>query len=460
MNITLKKQTASSGVITIFLPEGDYKPKVDAKLKDLARKAVLPGFRIGKVPPAIIKKMYGPPILVEEINTLLEKALNDYIKEQNLDLVADPVPDTDKYEAYDWETQKDFEFDFEIGLRNEPVVDLSPANTITYYVLKVDDQLIDEEVWSFRKEYCTREYPEISEAGDILMGEVQAEGQGIRHTTLYLRKFSEEQVKPFLGLKVNDQVTRDITQLPENEMTRVEITDDWPEGGVATGTFTFTVKSIIRETPAEMNEEFYNDVFEDSGIQTEEEFRAEVKKMLEEENEDEAREDLNDLITAYLMKHTDTDIPEQFLRKWFKSQGEEISDQTLDKEFPHFLRTRKWDMIVGKIVKDYEIKIDIEEVMERVRHMCRVKFALPPDDSCQDKIEAYVHDYLTDKKYGKQNYTEVCDRIFHEKAIELVKEKITLNRVELNKEEYLKAIDAQDEQYEKDTQYKPRLRIV
>ncbi len=108
MEITLNKTNSTEGLIKIRLTEGDYQPNVEEKVKDYARKANIKGFRQGKVPSGVIKKMFGKSILVEEINHLLSHKLSDYIKEQGLKILGEPLPNQEKSQTIDWETPERF----------------------------------------------------------------------------------------------------------------------------------------------------------------------------------------------------------------------------------------------------------------------------------------------------------------------------------------------------------------
>src|SRR3954462_6752993 len=125
MNIILDKASATDGLIKITLSESDYQPKVEEKVKEYSRKMNIKGFRQGKVPSGVIRKMFGKSILVEEINHLLSHKLSDYIKEQNLKIIGDPLPNLEKSKTIDWEAQKDFEFEYQIGMVEDFKYELS-----------------------------------------------------------------------------------------------------------------------------------------------------------------------------------------------------------------------------------------------------------------------------------------------------------------------------------------------
>ena len=143
MEITVDKHTANQASIKIKLIEADYQPKVDAKLKDYAKKAVIRGFRPGKAPVSMVKNMYGVSLLVEEINALLGESLNNYLKEQSFKVLGEPLPVEKVEESIDWKNQKDFEFEYKIGFVEYIEVKLDQSLKGINYRIKVDKKLID-----------------------------------------------------------------------------------------------------------------------------------------------------------------------------------------------------------------------------------------------------------------------------------------------------------------------------
>src|SRR5882762_5822717 len=138
MNIILDKQSTTDGLIKITLSQSDYQPKVEEKLKEYSRKASIKGFRAGKVPTGVIKKMYGKSILVEEVNHVISHSISDYIKNNNLRILGDPLPNSEKASLIDWDNQKDFDFEFRIGMVDDFQYELSPKVKLQSYPIEVD----------------------------------------------------------------------------------------------------------------------------------------------------------------------------------------------------------------------------------------------------------------------------------------------------------------------------------
>lgn len=445
MDITLNKPAPARNVIHISIKEGDYQPHIDGKLKALAHKASMPGFRPGKVPVSVIKKMHGKDLLIEKINSLVADSLGNYIKEQNLLLVGAPLP---IHEISDWDTQKDFNFEFEIGLIEDFVIDLSPAVSIPQYIAAVDEQMLDRNMNELRNRHYIEEYPEVSEAGDTLTGDIEVEGQETKTIALPLKLFSPEEVKPFLGLKVKEKHRLDISQLPESKFARANILLlPVEEAETATGSFTFTVDTISRHKPAELNEKFFAAVFRDSEIKTEEAFRVRLKEQLMEESEKDSLLRLDLSIQEYFTAHTSINLPEEFLRKWIRFKNKNISEEKLEKELPKALKEVKWGVIVSKLAKEYNFKAEPEELMESAKREFWDHLGIDPDSVPDIDFTPQIEKYLKEDKSG-HIASRVYQQVMHLKAIQLIREIITHDKKEVSMEEYKRIVEGHQTLYE------------
>jgi len=162
MNITLDQPSPTDGLIRITLTESDYQPKVEEKVREYSRKMNIKGFRQGKVPAGVVKKMYGKSILVEEVNHMLSHSVSEYIKENKLKVLGDPLPNQEKARLIDWETQKDFEFEFQIGLVEDFLLDLSSQVKVKSYIIEVDQKVIDDAVEDMKRRFGNVTHPDVS----------------------------------------------------------------------------------------------------------------------------------------------------------------------------------------------------------------------------------------------------------------------------------------------------------
>ncbi len=220
MEISLNKHSKNQASIKIKLIEADYQPKVDAKLKDYAKKAVIRGFRPGKAPVTMVKSMYGVSLLVEEINTILGESLNNYLKEQTFKVLGEPLPVEKVEGSIDWKNQKDFEFEYKIGFIESIQVQLDQKVKGTKYSIKVDQKLIDETIQNLTSQYGESTNPEVSEASDFIYGDLKASETDFSKTlSLDTAKLSKKLAGKFVGLSKDAVVEFNAKEIKKDEWT-------------------------------------------------------------------------------------------------------------------------------------------------------------------------------------------------------------------------------------------------
>lgn len=175
MEITLEKQSATNATLKVNLNESDYRPKVAEKVKEYSKKVQLKGFRPGKVPTSLVEKMYGKSILVDEINQILSDSITKYIRENKLPIIGEPLPDSEKTENINWETQKEFEFNYNLGLVPEFNLDLSPNVKLTKNNIKIEDKVVNETLENLKNQFGQSTNPEVSAEGDFIYGDLKEE---------------------------------------------------------------------------------------------------------------------------------------------------------------------------------------------------------------------------------------------------------------------------------------------
>ena len=119
MKVSLNKTDNVNGIITIAIEQADYQPSVDKALNQFRNRAEIPGFRKGKVPKGVIQKMYGKSVLAEEINKLVSEKLFTYIKENDLNVLGEPLPNETEQKQLDFDNDVDFEFLFDVAIAPE-----------------------------------------------------------------------------------------------------------------------------------------------------------------------------------------------------------------------------------------------------------------------------------------------------------------------------------------------------
>jgi len=446
LDITLDKQSATDGLIKIKLSESDYQPKVEVKLKDYARKANIKGFRQGKVPSGVIKKMFGKSILVEEVNHLVSHSVSDYIRDQKLRILGDPMPNQEKAFTIDWDSQRDFEFEFQIGLVEDFTVDLSSKVKVKSHSIEVDQKVIDETLEDLKNRFGNVSYPEASEAGNNLYGEISKKGEEEKKGSLIaINKVSKKEQQKFIGLKKEDVLDFEIEKIFQDTLAIAQ-TLNIPEEEAknATGTYTFKVTSISQTEPAEINQEFFDKVFGKDVVTNEAEFLDKIKATIGENYNRETEHLLEHEIQHYYVDNTKINMPEAFLKTWLKNTSNgQVTDDILEKEFNSYKESIKWDLIKNKISEEKEIKVEGDEVREKAKQFIMEQFGGPAIAAqLGDKLNDIANNYLSGQDGKGENFMKIYNQLRQEKLMKVIKESITVDEKNVTLEEFKKLAEA------------------
>ena len=442
MNITLNKQNSTEGSLNIVLTETDYLPKVEEKVKDYSRKASIKGFRQGKVPAGVIKKMFGKSILVEEVNHLISHSISDYIKNNKLKVLGDPIPNEEKARTIDWDNQKDFEFEFQIGMVEDFKVDLSTKVKVISHPIEIDQKVIDETLTDIKRRYGKVSYPEVSEAQDNLFGEISVKGsEEKKGSYISIEKIEKKEQKKFIGLKKEEVVEFEVEKALADEAERARALNlPEEEAKQAKGTYVFTVTSVSRVETAELNQELFDKVFGSEVVKTEEEFLSKIRETITENYKRETEHLLDHEIQHYFVDNTKISMPENFLKTWLKNTSAgKVTDEVLEKEFSQYKESLKWDLIKNQITEEKSITVEGDEVREKAKKQIIEQFG-GESIAAQlgSKLDDIANNFLSGQDGKGENFMRIYNQLRHEKIMKVVKEAITINEKKVSLDEFKK----------------------
>ena len=440
MDITLDKKGSSEAVIKIKLSEPDYQPKVEEKIKEYRKKVQLKGFRPGKVPAGIIKRMYGKSILVEEVNQMLSQAVMEYIRNNDINIIGEPLPNLELAQGIDWGNQTDFEFEYELGLMPELSVAPESLSGVNRYTFKVSDEEINEHIESLLERHGTSSNPEVSAEGDSVFGKLlQEEGDFEKTLLVSPEHVAEGQAAQFVGLKADDIISFDLREVfPDTERLATLLYIEKEEAEGLSGTFSFTVQNINRREKAEINQELFDAVYKDADITDEAGFREETSKFLAEQYAADSQRLVNRDLRDKLVDATEVDFPADFFKRWLLQTNEgKLTEEELDKDFDQYVKEMKWNLIVNQMSKDHEIKVEYEEIREATKRLFMMQFgqmAMAPELS--EQMNAMADNYLKENNGENLNRMELQART--DKVLEKVAELASFEDKEVSWEEFQK----------------------
>jgi len=439
MNITQEKIDNLNAVLKVNIDAADYKERVDKAIKDHAKKAKMPGFRPGMVPPSHIKKMYGKSILVDEVNNLLSDTLNNYIAEQKLDILGQPLPKLDDSQQYNWDFADNFEFNYEIGLAPEFNIDFSSKDKLTQYVIKIDDKTLAERIKNIRRSYGKMTNPDVSADDDVLyaqLTQLSPDGSvfdgGISNTTsVRIEQIKDAKIKKSLiGLKKEDEVTLDIQKAFGNEAPKVAaiLGIDESEAAELKSNFKLTVKNVNRLEESDLNQEFFDKLFGAGVVTDEAGFKAKITEELESMmNQDSDRKLQNDIYT-YSLDKVSFELPDEFLKRWLKATNENLSEEELEGGYKDFAQNLKWTSIENKIITGNSLEIKYEEVFAAAKQSLDAQFRMySPTPLTEEQLGQYTVQYLQ----NKENANKVFEEVKALKTIDYIKSVVTLDKKDI-----------------------------
>ncbi len=369
-----------TSVVTLTLTPADYEEGVTKQLRQIRQKADIPGFRKGMVPIGLIKKMYGKSVLADVLNNMIAEQLTKYIEEQKLHILGDPLPNDELTPSMDLDNDTEFTFAFDIAVPAEFDAKLTAKNKLTHYTITVDDKMVDNQVQSYAARFGEYVDADKVEEGDVIRGTLteQKEGGIVKENAILNPQYmaDKKQAKLFNGAKANDVITFNPMKAYQNE-TEVASMLDLKKEDVKdlNSDFTFAITSITRHKDAAIDAELFAKVYGADAPKDEAEFRARVKAEIEGNMAEDAKYKFGlDAKAAILKKVGEFALPEAFLRRWVEATNKEMKKEDLDRDFPEMLNQLRWQLAKDQLMKEYEIKVEKEDVDAYAMEVARMQF--------------------------------------------------------------------------------------
>lgn len=450
MNITRENIDELNGLIRVSIEKADYETSVEDVLKDYRKKVNMPGFRPGKVPAGLVKKMYGKSALVDEVNKILTQELSKYLVEEKLNILGEPLPNEDQQKEIDWDNDADFEFLFDIGFAPEVKVSLDKRSKYTAYKVAITDEMIDEQVKAYTSRFGKSEATDVVEAEGTVRGniaQVDADGNpteggaSVEMALISIDVIKDEEIKKtFVGKKVDDEVVFDIKKAYPND-TEIGYLLNIPkeEAAAIEGDFKITIKEINKFVEAEVNEDLFKQIYgDDTEIKDEKAFRAKVKSEIEEAYVPSSDYKFANDARDTLVEKATMEFPEAFLKRWLKATNKELTDDQIEADFPLFVTDLKWQIIKEEIIKENELKVEEPEVLELAREVAAAQFRQYGMFNVPDEhLDGFVQQMMSKEEDRNRLYSKKME----DKIMEVVKSKVNVTDKEVSKEEFDKLFE-------------------
>lgn len=447
MQVHHEQSGKSQLTIEVKVNKADIENDVNKALRDYQRKVAMPGFRPGKVPFGMVKKMYGPSMMAEQMNKAVSTALNDYINDNNLKILGYPIADADRTGNIDFDNSSEFSFYFDAGLSPEIDINLSEMS-IVYPKVRVSEEEIDTTIDKMREDYPSTIYPETVEAEDELelkLAEADEAGneiaEGFESTiVLKLKEFSDTEIKEaFVGKTDGSEFVVNFAKYLSTEqiIKLLDLYDEVDAQGLSERNFNVVITMITRTQKSELNEEFFARVFQNEEVTTEADFRLRIGDEIQKHMDEQSKYLVYSIALKKIIDETVMELPHGFMKRWIMDNSEgAITTDDIEKNYSDYEKSLRFQLIEDHLTQKYpELHVDKNEVrMFVLQHFFgRMMGNIDQmDDQMKERMLQTVDSLLKNKKEEQQIVSQLRER----KLVELFNKQLKLEEKEMTQDEF------------------------
>ena len=440
MKITFDCADKINGLLTMTIEPADYQEAVEKTLKNYRKKAQDPGFRPGMVPMGMIKKQYGTAVKVDEVNKIMGEKLYEYIRENKIQMLGEPLPNQEKQVPQDFEKDGELTFVFDIAVAPEFKAELSAKDKITYYTIKADDKLIDDQVQMYASQAgefvkadvfsgndtITGDMRELDDKGNTKEGGITTEGAMVMPA--YIK--ADDQKKLFDGAKPGDIITFNPKKAyPDNDAEVAALLkvqkDDVKD---LASDFSYQITEIRHFEPAAVDQKLFDRVFGEGTVKDEKAFREKIAETIAPQLQQNSDYKFLLDVRAYLEKKVgDLQFPEALLKRVMLENNKDKGADYVEKNFEGSIKELKWHLIKEQIVAANEIKVEDADLKAVAKEVIRAQFAQYGMSNVPDDV---LENYAAEQSKKRENVENFVDRAIDMKLTETLKNVVKLTQKE------------------------------
>lgn len=437
MNISKTDLDALNAVVKITVDRSDYETKVTTVLSDYRKNANVPGFRKGHVPMGMIKKQYQQAVIADEVNKLLRENLESFIKEQQLDLLGNPLPKASEKEL-DWNAEQ-MDFEFELGLAPVFEVKMDQLKKVIRYEIDPEAKMVNEQLDYIRKQYGKLVSQTTPEKDFEITAQFRNEELEIEKISTF--KFDDlKSKKAITSLKqetLNAVVNFPVKGLFKEEevLKRALSLDDDQMKALSSSSITLEIKEINERIPAELNQELFDKLYAPGTVTSEKELKERIKEDLQKQFEPQADQKLLNDITEFLVEKTKFKLPEDFLKRWMQTSGKEaLTPEQAAEEYAKSEKGIRYQLIEGKIITDNKLDITFEELKAFAGTLIENQMRQYGQQPDQKQIDGIVSNILTNQEETRR----ISEQLMSNKMLTFFKENAPLKQKKVGFDAFVK----------------------
>lgn len=436
MNIQEIKNDGLVAQVALQFGKEDYADKKKKSLNKFRREADIRGFRKGQAPMSLIEKMHGHAALSDAINELISEGLNKYIQDNNLTVIGEPLPNEEKESKNDWENGENFEFVFDIALAPQFELNLSADDKIPYYEVSATEKAFKEYKTNVLKQYGQLEACETVKNDDFIIADLVQGENRIENTYISLQTITDEAAKGlFLGKKAGESLTLNVNEVFTNETDRAAMLKVKKEElANIDPIYNVEIKEVKNFVPAKPTQELFDQMFGAGNVADEAAFDAKLKERLADENKQES--DYRFMLDArqYLLDKTNIQLPEEFMKRWlFYVNDGKFTMEEIEKDFPLFLKDFRWQSIAQRIMKEQNLEVTREALVEQASRLAAYQFAMYGLNNVpEEHLTKYAETLLANEKEGRRIYEKVEENLvldYVRATVTIEKKKATIDKL-------------------------------
>ena len=434
MKVSKKDIDKLNSIISIDIEKNDFESNVENVLKDYRKRANIPGFRKGHTPIGLIKKQYGLSVKVDEINKLIQKGLSDYLSNEKLAILGNPVP-VEKNNI-DWNADK-LTFDFEIGLSPKLEVSLKNKKAIPSFEIDVDKKMIDDQIKNIQNQYGKLLAQNRIEDDFEINGNFKNEDFKIDNKSNFkLKDIKGKTNKELLKkLTIGDSVELKTKGLftKDSDLTFHLKIDDQKKDEIKVVNFSLT--EINKRVPADLDQELFDKLFGKNSIKSVTELKDKLKKDAESNFSNQTDQKLLNDITEHLIDNTKFELPDKFLKKWMQTAGEKkLTEQEANEEYEKSEKGLRYQLIEAKIIEQNDIKIDHIKIKDFAKELIKSQMKQYGQNSPEEKeLESIAQRILSNKDEVKR----ISDQLLSKELLELFKNNLKFKKNKVSYEKFI-----------------------
>lgn len=445
MNVIREDLNALNARLKVKVTPEDYQSKVSETLSKYRKTAKIPGFRPGHAPMGMIQKQYGKSVLFDEVSKMVTDAINNYISEEKLNLLGNPIPVEENGFSGDFSNPTDFEFVYEIGFPPQIDVAITKKDSFDFEKVDVNQDLINKQAEDIRRRYGKLVSSDEVKEKDLILGrfvelndDKSVKEGGIDHTSSISLEFldSNDARQMFVGKKVGDSIElnpNDVSKGPKDKAAMLGVKEDELEN--IGSLFSYTINEIKSMELADLNEELFLKLYPDATVTNEDEFLARIKSDLEKMFEQDSDKKLYRTIYDSLMGKVNADFPDDFLKRWIKQVNDKpVTDEQIDSEYDGYRNMLKWQLIEKTLFDKHNLVIDQMELVNFTKHLLRTNYSnYGIFEVDEEELTQSAMKFLQDKKQTDA----IISRLAEDKLINLFKTEASLKDKVVSYEDFV-----------------------